>query len=114
MDSIFLTPDVTFDVSIRTKFDKNGAPSFKIEADGPYRLRTATGREFAAIQNAFGREDVDATYKLCEKFVVSGIADGKEGAERSSVFGSLHPDVVYAILVEVVKRSRCSESDRGK
>ena len=113
MDPIFLTPDVTFSVSIRTEFEK-GLPRFKIEDGGPYKIRTATGREFAAIQQAFGHSDSDAAYTLCEKMVQSGIADDKKGTERSEVFGSLHPDVIWAILLEVVKRSRASELDRGK
>ena len=50
MDPPFLTPESTLDISIRTTFSEFGAPIFTVEDGGPYRLRTATGREFARIQ----------------------------------------------------------------
>ena len=114
MDPIFLTPDVTFSVSIKTKFDKNDRPVFAIKDGGPYKIRTATGREFHAIQTAVGRADVDAAYALCQTFVQGGIADELKGDERTAIFDRLHPDVAWAIVLEVAKRSRASELDRGK
>lgn len=103
MDSIFLTPETTFDVSIRV--DKE-SKSIKIEDGGPYRLRTATGREFARLQRAIHDSDSDAAFNLFRIFVVSGIPEDK--------IEQLHPDVVWFVLVEVLKRSRVSEEQQGK
>ena len=55
MDPIFLTPETTVEVSIRTKFETVGEANltrYDIEDGGPYSIRTATGREFAVIQQA--------------------------------------------------------------
>ena len=106
MDPIFLTPDVTVNVSIKTSFSEYGAPFFTIEDGGPYEIRTATGREFARIQQAIGKSDIDAGYAMLPAFLVGGVDKDK--------ICQLHPDVVWAVLVEVLKRSRVSEADAGK
>ena len=117
MDPIFLTPETTVKVSIRTTFEKVGDSSlarYEIEDGGPYEIRTATGREFAAIQQAYGRQDIDSAYSLVQKFVVRGIGDDLKPEAKSALFESLHPDLVWRVLFEVLKRSRPSETDQKK
>ena len=108
MDSIFLTPDITFDVSIKTTFSDDGhnIPRFSISDGGPYKLRTATGRQYAKIQQAYIQQDADAAYALLPEFLVAGV--------EKTMIPNLHPAVVWEIFVEVLKRSRVSEVDRGK
>jgi len=117
MDPIFLTPETTVKISIRTTFEKVGESSlarYEIEDGGPYEIRTATGREFAAIQQAYGRQDADAAYSLVQKFLVGGVGDGLDAKAKSALFESLHPDLVWRILFEVLRRSRPSETDQKK
>lgn len=108
MDDIFLTPDVTVDLTIRTSRseDGNGVMRFTIEDGGPYKLRTATGREYGRIQQAYYKQDLDASYKLLRDHLVEGVPEDK--------IESIHPDLVWILLAEVLKRSRLSEVQRGK
>ncbi len=106
MDAIFLTPDVTVDVSIKHSVSEAGALSIEITEGGPYKIRTATGREYAKIQTAIGRIDVDAAYTLLPSFMVGGV-------ERERM-DSLHPEVVWTVLLEVLRRSRVTEAQAGK
>ena len=106
MDPLFLTPESTLDISIRTTFSEFGAPIFTVDDGGPYRLRTATGREFARIQQVIGRNDVDVAYTLLPDYLVGGVDKDK--------ICQLHPDVVWTVLLEVLKRSRVSEDQAGK
>lgn len=108
MDDIFLTPDATIQLTIRTKRSDDGFSrmSFEIEEGGPYHIRTATGREYGKIQQAYMREDVEAAYVLIRQHLVSGVPSDKIDA--------LHPDIVWLLLAEVLKRSRVSEVQQGK
>jgi len=117
MDPIFLTPETTVEVSIRTKFETVGEANltrYDIEDGGPYSIRTATGREFAVIQQAWGRQDIDAAYTLVQKFLVRGVGDDLKPEAKAALFESLHPDLVWKILFEVIRRSRPSETDQKK
>ena len=105
MDSIFLTPETTFPVSIKPEKDEAGRLSFKITDGGPYTLRTATGREFGRIQQAVGRSDIDASYGLLPSFL--GGIDPKD-------IEKLHPQVVQFLLIEILSRSKVSETEAGK
>lgn len=105
MDDIFLSPDVTFGVTIKTTRSATGVPSFAIEQGGPYRLRTATGREYHRIQRAYYEQSAPEAYALLELFCVDGIPK-----EKMSL---VHPDCVWVLLLEVLKRSRVSEADAG-
>lgn len=117
MDPIFLTPETTVEISIKTTFQEVGGSRlarYDIEDGGPYSIRTATGREFAAIQQAYGRQDIDAAYSLVQKFLVRGVGDDLKPDAKSALFESLHPDLVWRILFEVLRRSRPSETDQKK
>lgn len=117
MDPIFLTPETTVKIAIRTAFKTVGGSSiarYEIEADGPYEIRTATGREFAAIQQAYGRQDIDAAYSLLQKFLVKGVGDDLKPEAKAALFESIHPDLVWLILCEVLRYSRPSETDQKK
>jgi hypothetical protein len=109
MDSIFLSPEATFDISVKTEFSETEGVKiavFKITDGGPFQVRTATGREYARVQNAYRRRDPDELYDLLKLFVVKGVPADK--------IGLLHPDLAWTILFEVLKRSRLSETDQGK
>lgn len=117
MDPIFLTPETTIKIAIRTTFKKVGESSvarYEIEDDGPYEIRTATGREFATIQQAYGRQDIDAAYSLLQKFLIRGVGDDLKPEAKSTLIESIHPDLVWMILCEVLRRSRPSETDQKK
>lgn len=106
MDNIFLTPDATFSISIKTKEARGGALKFSVVDGGPYKFRTATGREYGKLQRAFSELDIDSAFRMLSAFLVDGIP-----AEKVE---SLHPDVVWTVLLEVLNRSRVSDVDRGK
>jgi len=109
MDPIFLTTEATIAISIKTEMKEIGGhkhPRFSITDGGPYEIRTATGREYAKIQAAYSRSDVDAAYDLVKIFLIKGIEADKIEA--------LHPDLVWQILAEILRRSRISETDLGK
>ena len=97
---IFLEPESSFPVDVVAK-----GKGFAVVDGGPYVLRTATGREFAGISEAFRRSDADAIYKALERHVVAGIPPEK--------IGLVHPDAAALLLAEVIKRSRVSEDQRG-
>lgn len=105
MDSIFLAPEATTPVSIRTKVS-NGKPVIEITDGGPYLLRTATGREYGRVQAAIAHSNVDAQYEILPSFLVGGI-DPKD-------IEKLHPNVVAMVLIDVLNRSRVSEVQSGK
>lgn len=106
MDDIFLSPDVTFGVTIKTQRNSNGVPTFFVEDGGPYKLRTATGREYHRIQKAYYDQSAPEAYSLLALFCSDGIPKDK--------IESVHPDCVWAILLEVLKRSRLTEVQAGK
>lgn len=108
MDDIFLTPEATVSLSVRTirSTDGNEVMRFSIEDGGPYQLRTATGREYGKIQNTYVKQDIDAAYALIRAHLVAGVP--------AEMIDKLHPDVVWLLLAETLKRSRMSEVQRGK
>lgn len=107
MDPIFLTPDTTVEISIRSEIiEGTNVARYTIEDGGPYKIRTATGREYAAVQQAYAKQDIGEAYALLRKFLVAGVP--------AEMFERLHPDVVWRVLAEVLTRSRVSEADRGK
>lgn len=105
MDSIFLAPEATTPVSIRTKAGAK-APVIEVTDGGPYLLRTATGREYGRVQAAIAHSNIDAQYELLPSFLVGGV-DPKD-------IEKLHPNVVTTVLIEVLNRSRVSEVQAGK
>lgn len=107
MDNIFLTPEQTFGVTVRTTYTAAGVPVFTVEDGGPYKLRTATGREFHRIQRTFVEQDAEGAYKLLALFLEPGVIPEDK-------IGSVHPDCVWAMLLEVVKRSRVGDAEAGK
>lgn len=105
MHSIFLAPEQTFGVSVTVKHSAHGVPSFAVDGDGPYRLRTATGREYHRIQKAYYEQSAPEAYALLAILCTDGIPKDK--------IEQVHPDCVWALLLEVLKRSRVSEADAG-
>lgn len=101
MSGIFLEPESTFSVDIIHK----GGALFEISEGGPYVLRTATGREFAAISKAFRENDNAGAYGIVERHLVAGV-DKKD-------IGRLHPNVVALLAHEIGTRSHLSETDAG-
>lgn len=106
MDPIFLVPEATVSVSIKPTYSGDLLTGFAIESGGPYELRTATGREFGRVQKIFRDNDIDEAFDILPKFLVKGI-------EKRDI-ENLHPDLVWVILIEVLKRSRVSEAEAGK
>lgn len=110
MDPMFLSQDITVDISIKSTVTDHptGAKiiSFDITGGGPYRIRTATGREYGKIQQAVNKGDVDACYDLAKQFLVGGV--------EKSMIEKLHPDVIFAVLIEVLSRSRVTGEQLGK
>lgn len=98
---IFLDPETTFSVDVK----QTARNEFEVVEGGPYKLRTATGREFAALSKAFREKDDNAGFDILARHLVSGI-EAKD-VER------LHPSVVAVLLLEVARRSRLSETDAG-
>lgn len=96
---IYLEPETTFSVTVQNK----GGGSFALVEGGDIKLRTATGKEYAAILRAIREEDAGAGYDLLAKFAKEGIAD----------IGRLHPNVTALLLFEVAKRSHVSETEAG-
>ena len=108
MDDIFLTTDATFYISVKTirSKDGNNVMRFAISDGGPYKLRTATGREYGKIQQAYIKQDIDTAYAMFADVVSSGIPEDK--------ISKIHPDLVWLMLAEVLKRSRVTDEQRGK
>lgn len=98
MSGIFLEPEATFSVTVT-----GTAPDYKVEDGTSITLRTATGREYAALMSAFRSGDDARGYDLLPRHIVSGV----DSVDR------LHPNVVALLLVEVVKRSHLSETAAG-
>lgn len=107
---IFLTPETTFAIDIKEGEKRIGGRTsvvFDVVEGGPFVLRTATGREYARIMQAIvGGSIHEAAYDLLPPFLISGIA--------SDDIGRLDPSVAVVMLQEVARRSRVSESDKGK
>lgn len=101
MSGIFLEPEATFSVDIIHK----GGALFELVDGGPYALRTATGREFARIAQAFRDNDSAEAFGIVERHLVGGIDKAK--------IGCLHPNVAALMAAEVAKRSHLSETDAG-
>jgi hypothetical protein len=96
---IYLEPETTFSVSIQ---DKGGA-RFAVVEGSEINLRTATGREYAAIMKAIREEDACAGYDLLGKLVKDGVKD----------VSRLHPNVAALLIYEVAKRSHLTETEAG-
>ena len=96
---IYLEPEATFSVGIKD----GGGARFEIVEGNEIKLRTATGREYAAIMRSIREQDADAGYSLLAKFVQGGVSD----------ISRLHPNVAAILLYEVAKRSHVSETDAG-
>ena len=107
MDNIFLTPEQTFGVTVRTTVTSSGVPVFTVEDGGPYKLRTCTGREYHRVQRAFVEQDANAAFKLLGQFLEPGIIPEDK-------LSHVHPDCVWALLLEVLKHSRIGDAEAGK
>jgi hypothetical protein len=101
MSGIFLEPESTFSVSVKN----SGGAVFEIVEGEDIKLRTCTGREYAALQRAFRNRDNDEGYTLLPKFIVSGVSE--------SDLPRLHPNAAAVMLLEVAKRSHISEASSG-
>jgi hypothetical protein len=101
MPGIFLEPESTFSVNVT---HVKGA-IFKIEEGADIKLRTCTGREYAAVSKTFRDQDNEGGYALLPKFIVSGISEAD--------FPRLHPNAAALLLLEVAKRSHISEASAG-
>lgn len=98
---IFLEPETTFSVSVKHL----GGGSFEVVEGGDISIRSATGREFAAITKAIREQNDGAAYDILKRHVVSGI--DKDKIER------LHPNVAALLAIEVANRSHLQEEDAG-
>ena len=96
---IYLEPETTFSVSIKD----NGGAHFETVEGSDIMLRTATGREYAAIMRAIRTSDDQAGYDIVGKFIKSGVTD----------VARLHPNVSALLLFEVAKRSHVTEKSAG-
>ena len=96
---IYLEPETTFSVSIKD----NGGAHFETVEGSDIMLRTATGREYAAIMRAIRTSDDQAGYDIVGKFIKSGVID----------VARLHPNVSALLLFEVAKRSHVTEKSAG-
>lgn len=96
---IYLEPETTFSVSIKD----NGGAHFETVEGSDITLRTATGREYAAIMRAIRTSDDQAGYDIVGKFIKSGVTD----------VARLHPNVSALLLFEVAKRSHVTEKSAG-
>lgn len=101
MSGIFLEPESTFSVEVS---HVKGAV-FEVKDGDVIKLRTCTGREYAALSKAFRENDNEAGYALLPKFVVGGISE--------SDLPRLHPNAAALLLLEVIKRSHLTEKSSG-
>lgn len=94
---IYLEPETTFSVSVNSI----GGGDFVVTEGTDITLRTATGKEYAAILKAIREENAGAGYDLLAKF--------STGLDVPR----LHPNVTALLLFEVAKRSHLSEKQAG-
>jgi len=101
MSGIFLEPETTFSISLvpgkRHQFTRKDG--------GEITLRTATGREFAAITRAIRNDKTEDAYAILPALIVSGI--------KPEDVGRLHPNAAAELLFAVLEKSRLDEVDSG-